>query len=68
MDKKEATKLIAEKVAAAQALITEAEAVADAAGVSFELSIGGYGMGGSYMGENNEWKESAGWRASSQSC
>lgn len=76
MDKQAATKLIAEKLAAVNTLITEAEKIADEADVSFHLNGPAYGMGGSYTGRPEGWSQStadcegtdAGWSASSQSC
>lgn len=58
----------------AQALVYEAERIADEHDLSFNMNLGAYGMGGSYTpledGEEDEYgdlKES-GWQASSQSC
>lgn len=60
MDQQQANAVIAEKMSQAAALISECEAIADEAGVSFSCDLGGYGMGG--------WYESGEWSASSQSC
>lgn len=56
---------------AAQQEVWAAEALADEHGVSFKLSLGGYGMGGTYdpNDREDEWGEdNGGWHASSQSC
>lgn len=77
MDKQEASKKIAELIAQAQAAINEAESVADASGVGFDLDLGGYGMGGWYVPvpagadpneEDQYYDRKYGWKASSQSC
>lgn len=61
MTKEEATRIIAEKVAAAAALIRECEQIADQHDVCFDFSVA-YGMGGSYYPDDN------GWYSSSQDC
>ena len=77
LDKQEATKKIAELIAAAQALIDEAETVADANEVGFSINVGGYGMGGYYEPcpegadpdeEDEYYDRKYGWMPSSQSC
>lgn len=75
--KEQAKQAIAEKVAAAYALINEAEAIADENEVSFRLEVS-YGMGGTFypkdeynMYYKEDWDEASetgAWRASSQSC
>jgi hypothetical protein len=76
MDKQEATKLISEKITAAYALISEAEAISEQSGVGFNFDLT-YGMGGHYLPQSQaaEWfssdcygEERGGWQASSQSC
>lgn len=76
MDRQEATKLIAEKINAAQALINEAEEISNESGVGFDWDLA-YGMGGWYNPkpkDESEWtssdyyEEDYGWQASSQSC
>jgi len=55
----------------ARGLISQAEAIADANGVSFSWEGLTYGMGGFYQakGEGDSWESSStGWQASSQSC
>ncbi len=61
MTEQEAYEKIGKLIAEAGVLVSEAESIADAAGVGFSLDIGGYGMGGWYDHE-------AGWCASSHSC
>lgn len=61
MNKQEVLNLISEKIGQAEAIMLEAEAIADEAGVDFYMSLGGYGMGGHY-------KPNYGWVGSSQSC
>lgn len=72
----EASAAIAHKVAAAYALINEAEEIAEANGVDFSISLA-YGMGGNYIPAseyNDDWhpyrddKSVGGWCPSSQSC
>lgn len=80
MDKKEALQQIADKKAEIAALLSECEALADEAGVTFSFNpSGAYGAGATYMGATSEdvtWYESeydyeegqGMWRSSSQSC
>lgn len=70
----QAAKEINDFLESAQALVWEAERIADEHNLSFNMNLGAYGMGGSYTpledGEEDEYgdlKES-GWQASSQSC
>lgn len=70
----EAAKEINDALESAQALVWEAERVADEHGLSFSMNLGAYGMGGSYSpveeGAKDEWGDpvESGWNASSQSC
>ena len=57
---KKAYQEIAKLIVIAQAAITDAESIADAADVGFDMGIGGYGMGGFYSDVD--------WQSSSQSC
>jgi hypothetical protein len=71
--KRGALEKIAGLVNDAQALIWEAENLADEHGLEFDLDIGGYGMGGTYYSEkyvedHGSRYTTAGWNASSQSC
>jgi hypothetical protein len=73
---------IQEKLAQAEALMKECEAIADAEGLSFRISGPTYGMGGTYHPtkpkkdpkevDEDGWEESddedSGWQASSTSC
>lgn len=59
---KEAILRIAQLLAEAKEKISEAEGIADEAGVGFRMTIGGYGMGGHYDGDDQSWQ------ASSSSC
>lgn len=77
MNKQEASKKIAELIAQAQSLVSEAECVANESGVGFSMDLGGYGMGGWYEPcpegedpdkENSYYEREYGWKASSQSC
>lgn len=58
----------------AQAIVWEAESIADKHDLSFSMEIGGYGMGGFYTpveeGAVDDWGDpiESGWKASSQSC
>ena len=73
--KKEAAAEIDCKMKLAQALIKEAEVLADEHGLDFSINVA-YGMGGWYTGKGNkeDWDSSEytepdfGWDASSQSC
>lgn len=68
---KEATEQIAKLLSQAEELVREAQAIADDTGVTFDLDIGGYGMGGYYDPNDREdqWgNDNGGWHASSQSC
>lgn len=65
-EQEEASKVIAEKTAAAAALIRECEEIARKAQVTFRFSVA-YGMGGTFYPEDDEWNEE-GWNPSSQSC
>lgn len=56
----QANKDISDLIETAEAAIKRAEAIATKHGVGFNLTIGGYGMGG--------WFDSEGWSASSESC
>lgn len=70
-DKKEISKQIEELLSQAQALIWEAESLADDNEVPFSMNMGGYGMGGYYdpTDREDEWgNDNGGWHASSQSC
>jgi len=76
MDKAEANAKIAELVANAKALIGQATNIAREAEVDFSLNLG-YGMGGTYVGDREEWGESryeeihdyyGGWYSSSMDC
>ena len=60
MTTQEAVAAVSKLVQAAQAAITEAEAIADAHDFGFSIDIGGYGMGG--------WYSSGDWQSSSSSC
>lgn len=67
----EATEQIAKLLSQAEELVREAQAIADDTGVTFDLDIGGYGMGGYYDPNDREdqWgNDNGGWHASSQSC
>lgn len=67
----EATQQIAKLLSQAEELVREAQAIADDTGVTFDLDIGGYGMGGYYDPNDREdqWgNDNGGWHASSQSC
>jgi hypothetical protein len=71
--KRGALEKIAGLVNDAQALIWEAENLADEHGLEFDLDIGSYGMGGTYYSEkyvedHGSRYTTAGWNASSQSC
>lgn len=76
MDKQEATKQIASNVEAISKLVTECEKLADAHGLSFYLSLAGYGTGATYRGKPEGWSESTaacegtsgGWESSSSNC
>jgi hypothetical protein len=71
MDARELKKDIEKLLGQAQALVHEAEAIADEHGLTFSLDIGGYGMGGYYDPNDREdqWgNDNGGWHASSQSC
>jgi len=69
---KKASEVIAKKLAEAQKLVTECETIANENGVDFRMNLGGYGMGGYFIGTKSEddegFDESAGWKPSSQSC
>lgn len=70
---REAMELIAEAVSIASAAVSLAESIADRHGLEFDLSLGGYGMGGTYYSAKYIEDEglryrSEGWNASSQSC
>ena len=62
LHQKEAIHKIAQLIAEAQKKISEAEFIANEAGVGFHMDIGGYGMGGYYDPHDQEWQ------ASSHSC
>lgn len=67
----EATEQIAKLLSQAEELVREAQAIADDTGVTFDLDIGGYGMGGYYDPNDREdqWgNDNGGWHASSQNC
>lgn len=72
--KVEAVAGINKALEAAQALVWEAERIADEHDLSFSMNLGAYGMGGSYSpveeGAKDEWGDpvESGWNASSQSC
>lgn len=81
LTKQEASAKIAEILKQVKELVNEAQKVSDQTGVSFNLNVGGYGMGGTYYPnpEDAEWSNSDyddwypsdtydGWYASSQSC
>lgn len=60
MTRQEANAAISALLNVAYKAVSDAEDIADAHGIGFNLDIGGYGMGGGYSdGE---------WQASSQSC
>ena len=73
---KQANALITAKLAQVAAILKECEAVADAAGVTFYISPGGYGSGSTYYPKGSpDWEssdeESANeghWQSSSVSC
>ena len=52
-------KEIAEKVKQACALLSEAEDIADKAGITFSWDGPGYGMGGYYSPKGEDWTESS---------
>jgi hypothetical protein len=56
LDKQEANKIIAEKIAQAEALIKECEVIADKTGVGFSWDLA-YGMGGWYNPDTSEARE-----------
>lgn len=57
MDRQEANTLISEQIKIAREAITAAERIADEAGISFRIALGGYGMGGMYISEGMYRKE-----------
>lgn len=72
-----AMKTIAEKIKQAEALIAEAEIIANENGVGFSWDGFAYGMGGSFIPRSDEdWSssyedkadENGVWRSSSSSC
>lgn len=69
-----AAKEINDALESAQALVWEAERIADEHDLSFSMNLGAYGMGGHYSpveeGAKDEWGDpvESGWNASSQSC
>ncbi len=73
---KEANELMYKLISQAGTLVSNAQCVADQFGLTFNLDIGGYGMGGTYIGEGTDefpmegWRASSAgeWQASSQSC
>lgn len=72
--KQAAVKAINDLLESAQALVWEAESIADEHDLSFSMNLGAYGMGGYYEpvkeGDTDEWGDpvESGWNASSQSC
>jgi hypothetical protein len=66
VNKQEASVLISEKVAAAEALISECEVLAREYGVGFSMSVA-YGMGGTFYPTDSVWQQ-AGWNSSSMGC
>lgn len=67
MNVQEAAAKIAELIAQAESLITEAENISNTTGVGFNWSGPSYGMGGWYE-PSGEYEGGYGWMASSQSC
>lgn len=71
--KREKLNEIAKLITQAEALVYEAESIADEHGLEFDVNFGGYGMGGTYYSEKYHteqgmrWSE-PGWNASSQNC
>lgn len=69
-----ASKKIAHLLNTIEGLLKDCENIADDAGVDFSWNGPSYGMGGSYTpdfessDDEDDWSESAGWSASSQSC
>lgn len=62
--------IIDEKLAEAESLIRECEAIADEHKLMFSFGLA-YGMGGDYYGDENERDEDyfdGGWAASSRGC
>jgi hypothetical protein len=81
LTKQQASAKIAEILKQAKELVLEAQIVADQTGISFDINMGGYGMGGTYYpnpaeqdwstSDDYDWYPSdtdGGWMASSQSC
>lgn len=71
MTRQEATKAISELIDQAQALVYEAQEIADLHDVRFSVNFGSYGMGGTYdpTDKEDQWgNDNGGWHASSQSC
>lgn len=69
--RKEASAKIASKLRQVDELIAECVAIADETGVTFDVNVGGYGMGGTYdpHDQTDQWgNDNYGWHASSQSC
>lgn len=71
--KREKLEEIAKLINQAQQLVWEAETIADDYGLEFDMSLGGYGMGGTYYSEKYHEEQGMrysepGWNASSQSC
>ena len=75
LTKEEANKLLASKVAEFEAILTEAEEIADAYGLSFNVKTC-YGAGADFYGRGTiadpeaEWESSNenGWSSSSANC
>lgn len=68
MNEQEANEKISELLAKAFELISQAEEIADAAGITFDFDLA-YGMGGTYVPESlqDEYGD-AGWQSSSSMC
>ncbi len=68
---REALAKIEEKLAIARTALTEAEGIANEAGVEFTFKVA-YGMGGTFYPNSPEaeprWDDSTGWVSSSQNC
>jgi hypothetical protein len=69
LSQQEAVALLAERVAAVERAMTEAQAVANKYKLSFSFAPA-YGMGGTYYGDENDRDEDSenGWYSSSMSC
>jgi len=62
MTKDEAACVIADRLSRIEELLAECVSIANDTGVLFDFDVAGYGMGGTYDGEDEDWY------ASSQSC